>query len=86
MGVRLARAKRRFDGVRIRFASWRLPGQESPAPEQEQHTTNHDILPKFIVESGVGAALSLHSCRTLPGDTGIVPRASFGCVLFGCVL
>ena len=38
--------------------------------EQEQYSTNNDILPKFIGESGVGAGIFLQSCHTTAGETG----------------
>jgi len=38
--------------------------------EQEHTSTKNDILPVFIGESGVGAGILRHSCRTLQGETG----------------
>ena len=38
---------------------------------QKVRSTNHDKLSDFRGEPSVGAGLSLHSCRTLPGETDL---------------
>jgi hypothetical protein len=50
-----------------------LNGHQHPTlllPKQGNTSTNYYILPDFRGKSGVGAGLSLHQCRTLPGETG----------------